>query len=97
MQKLVRITTIPLSLEKLIEGQLTFISDHFEVIAVSAEKERLLKYGRHNNIRTFWIEMTRAITPFQDFKSLLKLYRFLKAEKPLIVHTHTPKAGIVGK
>lgn len=96
MHKLVRITTIPLSLEKLLEGQLTFMNDHFEVIAVSAEKERLKKYGENNKVRTYWVEMTRAITPLQDLKSLWKLYKFLKKEKPFIIHSHTPKAGIIG-
>ncbi|WP_300437996.1 glycosyltransferase family 4 protein [Christiangramia sp.] len=96
MQKLVRITTIPLSLEKLLEGQLTFMNKHYEVIAIAAEKERLERYGLKNKVRTFWIEMTRAITPFQDLKALMRLYNFLKEEQPLIVHTHTPKAGIIG-
>lgn len=35
---LIRITTIPLSLEKLLEGQLAFMKDHFEVVATSAEQ-----------------------------------------------------------
>jgi glycosyltransferase involved in cell wall biosynthesis len=96
VQKLVRITTIPLSLEKLLEGQLTFMNQHYEVIAVSAEKDRLAKYGTKNKVRTFWVEMTRAITPIEDVKALVRLFRFFKQEKPLIVHTHTPKAGIVG-
>lgn len=96
MHKLVRITTIPLSLEKLLEGQLSFMNDHFEVIAISAEKERLEKYGENNKIRTFWVEMTRAITPLKDLKSLWRLYKFLKKEKPFIIHSHTPKAGIIG-
>ena len=96
MHKLVRITTIPLSLEKLLEGQLSFMNHHFEVIAVSAEKERLEKYGENNKVRTFWVEMTRAITPLKDLKSLWRLYKFLKKEKPYIIHSHTPKAGIIG-
>ncbi len=96
MHKLVRITTIPLSLEKLLEGQLTFMNNHFEVIAVSSERERLEKFGKANGVRTFTVEMTRSITPPKDIKAVFKLYNFLKKEKPLIVHTHTPKAGIVG-
>nr|WP_255749043.1 glycosyltransferase family 4 protein [Gramella crocea] len=83
-------------MEKLLEGQLTFMNDHYEVIAISAEKERLKKYGRDNGVRTFCVELTRAITPLKDLKSLWKIYRFLIKEKPFIVHTHTPKAGIIG-
>lgn len=96
MHKLVRITTIPLSLEKLLEGQLTFMNDHYEVTAISAEKPRLDKYGVDNHVNTHWVEMTRAITPVQDLKAVYKLYKYFQKEKPEIVHTHTPKAGIVG-
>ena len=96
MHKLIRITTIPLSLEKLLEGQLTYMNQYFEVTAVSAEESRLEKYGRDNKVKTFFVEMTRAITPITDLKAVYKLYTFFKTEKPLIVHTHTPKAGIVG-
>ncbi|TDN82165.1 glycosyltransferase involved in cell wall biosynthesis [Salegentibacter sp. 24] len=96
MKKLIRITTIPLSLEKLLEGQLTYMNRYYEVIAVAAEKERLRKYSNRNGVKTFWVEMTRSITPLQDLKAVWKLYNFFKREKPEIVHTHTPKAGIVG-
>jgi len=95
LNKLVRVTTIPLSLEKLLEGQLTFMNNHFEVIAVAAEKERLDKYGRDNKVATFWVELTRAITPLADVKAVFKLARYLKEEKPLIIHSHTPKAGLI--
>ncbi len=39
--------------------------------------------------------MTRKITPFKDAKAVYQLYRIFKREKPLIVHSHTPKAGTV--
>ncbi|MDR9457403.1 MAG: glycosyltransferase family 4 protein [Salegentibacter sp.] len=95
-KKLIRITTIPLSLEKLLEGQLSYMNQYYQVTAVSAEKERLERYGKDNGVNTFWVEMTRAITPLMDAKAVWKLYNYFKKEKPLIVHTHTPKAGIVG-
>ncbi|WZL88736.1 glycosyltransferase family 4 protein [Salinimicrobium sp. 3283s] len=94
--KLIRITTVPLSLEKLLEGQLTFMNEDFDVTAIAAEKERLEKYGRDNGVDTFHLEMTREMTPGKDLKALFSLYRHLKKIKPKIVHTHTPKAGIVG-
>ncbi|MCF6307394.1 MAG: glycosyltransferase family 4 protein [Flavobacteriaceae bacterium] len=94
--KLIRITTVPMSLEKLLEGQLGFMSDNYEVTAISSEKERLEKYGKAEGVTTFYVEMTRKITPIKDLKAVWSLYKFLKKEKPQIVHTHTPKAGIVG-
>ncbi len=96
MNKLIRITTVPLSLEKLLEGQLNFMQKEYEVIAVSSEEKKLKALGKEIGVRTFPVEMTREITPLKDMKSVWKLYRFFKKEKPLIVHTHTPKAGIAG-
>ena len=96
MKKLVRITTVPISLEKLLEGQLGFMKAYFEVVAISAVKEKLEAYGKKEGVRVFPLELTRKITPIKDIAAVFKLYRFLKKEKPSIVHTHTPKAGIVG-
>ncbi len=94
--KLIRITTIPLSLEKLLEGQLSYMQSHFQVTAVSSEPKHLEAFGISNGIAVFPLELTRQITPWQDLKALIKLVRYLKKERPQIVHTHTPKAGIVG-
>jgi glycosyltransferase involved in cell wall biosynthesis len=94
--KLIRITTVPVSLEKLLEGQLAFMQKYFQVIAVSSDKENLKQYEQKNNIRTQYIPLTRKITPIKDLIAVFKLYTFLKKEKPQIVHTHTPKAGVVG-
>ncbi len=93
---MIRITTVPLSLDKLLGGQLHFMNSFYEVVAVSAEKEYLERVGSKEGVRTFTLEMTRKITPFQDLMAVFKLFVFLRKEKPLIVHTHTPKAGIIG-
>ncbi len=94
--KLIRITTVPVSLDILLKGQLGFMSAFFEVVGVSSSGTELEKVKEREGIRVEAVEMTRKITPFRDLKSLWNLYRFLKIEKPEIVHTHTPKAGLLG-
>ena len=94
--KLIRITTVPLSLEKLLEGQLAFMNSFFEVIAVSSNKNHLKIYAQKEGVHYYAVNLTRKITPLKDIIAVFKLYLFLKKEKPQIVHTHTPKAGIVG-
>lgn len=94
--KLIRITTVPLSLDKLLAGQLAFMNSYYEVIGVSSEKEYLEKIGEREKVVTFHLEMTRQITPLKDLIAVVRLYFFLKKTQPLIVHTHTPKAGTVG-
>lgn len=95
-QKIIRITTVPISLEKLLSGQLQFMSSFYKVIAVSAQKENLERLGKNQGIDVFFLEMTRKITPLKDVLAVIKLYFFLKKTRPFIVHSHTPKAGIVG-
>lgn len=96
MQKLIRITTVPISLDKLLEGQLAFMKDYFDVIAVSSDERELKRVAQKQGVRHFYVPMTRKITPLKDLKAVYTLYKFLRKEKPAIVHTHTPKAGIVG-
>lgn len=96
MAKLFRITTVPISVEKLLGKQLTFMNQYYDVTAISADQEYLERIGRELGIKTHTIEMTRKITPFQDLKSLWQMYQYFKKEKPEIVHSHTPKAGLIG-
>ena len=42
-------------------------------------------------------EMRREINPLNDWRSLQKIRAFLADRKPEIVHTHSSKAGIVGR
>ncbi|NEU08803.1 glycosyltransferase family 4 protein [Flavihumibacter sp. R14] len=96
MHKLVRITTVPISLLVLLRSQLKFMSAHYDVVAVSSGGDALEEVGQQTGVRTVAIDMTRQITPFKDLVALWKLYFLLKKEKPEIVHTHTPKAGLLG-
>ncbi|UQB67442.1 glycosyltransferase family 4 protein [Epilithonimonas zeae] len=96
MPKLFRITTVPISVEKLLGNQLTYMNQFFDVTAISSDKKELSRIGVDLGVKTYAIEMSRQITPFKDLKSLWLMYCYFKKEKPDIVHTHTPKAGLIG-
>lgn len=95
-KKLIRITTVPISLDKLLGEQLRYMNEYYEVTAISADKDRLIEVACKYGVDSFHVEMTREITPIKDLLALWKLFWYLKKEKPEIVHSHTPKAGIVG-
>lgn len=94
--KLLRVTTVPISLKVLLKGQLRFMKDNnFDVIGVSSSGKELLDVKKDENIQIYEVDMTRTITPFRDLISLIRFYLLCKREKPFIVHSHTPKAGII--
>ena len=41
--------------------------------------------------------LVRAVDPLKDFQALIFLCKLMRQEKPAIVHTHTSKAGILGR
>lgn len=96
MKKIIRITTVPISLKILLKGQPKFMSAYYEVVGISSSGQELEDVSLEEGIRVLPVEMTRTISPLKDLKSLYSLYKILKKEKPFIVHTHTPKAGIIG-
>ena len=51
-----------------------------------------------NKIRVIFVkDLIREINPIKDLKALFSTYKILKQEKPNIVHTHSSKAGIIGR
>ena len=95
MTKIVRVMTVPESFD-LIKGQLLFMKQYYDIIAVSSDGKCFDEMIRKQGVRGIKINMTRQITPLKDFVALIKLILFFFKEKPDIVHTHTPKAGTLG-
>ena len=84
-----------MSLDIFCKGQLKMLSDYFEVVAVSSPDSELDIIADREGIRTVAIPMERHISLFKDIKSLFMMIRVFKKEKPDIVHSMTPKAGLI--
>ena len=93
--KLFRIATVPMSLNLLLKGQLEFLNKHFQVTAISGEGEDLQTVANRERVKVHAIEMHRHISLFQDLKSFWQLFQYFKKEKPTIIHSITPKAGLL--
>jgi glycosyltransferase involved in cell wall biosynthesis len=95
--KIVRITTVPISLKVLLTGQLDFMYNKgFEVTAISADGKEIKEISKSGKIPHLIFPLTRKITPLTDLYCLLKLFFYFIKHKPDIVHSHTPKAGLIG-
>ncbi len=68
------------------------------VVGSLAEGEEDMSYllaSEHGVVRLS--EMSREISPWSDGVAFWRIFRFLRRERPDIVHTHTAKAGALGR
>ncbi|MGV4554349.1 glycosyltransferase family 4 protein [Ornithobacterium rhinotracheale] len=93
--KLFRTATVPISLDILLRGQLKFLNQFYQVTAISGKGKNLNAVHQREGVRTMQVEMQRQISLWKDLISLIKMYRLLKKEKPTIIHSITPKAGLL--
>src|SRR5690554_5290645 len=93
--KLFRTSTVPQSLNRLLKGQLEFLNHHFEVTAISGYDHNLQEVFSREGVKIKDISMSRSINLKKDIISLIELYIYFKKEKPTIVHSITPKAGLL--
>lgn len=72
------------------------MTDSFDVTAISSPGKILDEVAKREGVETHAIHLTRSITPVRDLLAIWRLFRLFRKTKPTIVHTHTPKAGMVG-
>ena len=94
-KKLFRVAAVSGSLAILLKGQLRFLNDHYEVTGIASDGINHQLIQEREGVRTIPVRINRKINVFQDVVSLYKLYRIFRKEKPFIVHSITPKAGLL--
>ncbi len=70
------------------------MAEGHEVVSVSSDGPELDRV-RAAGARAVTVEMARQISPFNDLKSLWRLVRVFRREKPDMVHSMTPQAGLL--
>ncbi|GIW00311.1 glycosyltransferase family 4 protein [Roseiflexus sp.] len=95
--RVAHITTIDQSLRYLLLNQLRSIADAgYQVTGISAPGPDVPAI-EVRGIRHIAAPLTRRLTPFADLRALMRLYRIFRQEHFTIVHTHTPKPGLLGQ
>ena len=95
MKKIIRSATVPQSLATFCKGVLRELSNRYEVVAVSSPDRKLDEVGQNEGVRTIAVPMQRRIALIKDLKSLWRMWRVLRHEKPDMIHSMTPKAGLM--
>lgn len=94
--RLIHVTTVPWSFV-FFRGQIRYLKDRgFEVHMASSPGEQADQFGESEGVEVHSVPMARSITPLHDLLALWKLWQLFRKVKPDIVHSHTPKAGLLG-
>lgn len=96
MPRLLRITTVSITLSVLLRWQLRFMNKYFETHAASAPGKELFELKSEENTIFHAIPMERTPSLITDLKSLFNMRKLMGSVRPDIVHTHTPKGGLLG-
>lgn len=95
-KKIIRASTIGLSLNTFCRGMLSELQEMgYDVVALSSPDKELESVGSCEKVHIIGIPMERHISLFKDLKALLALVNAFRREKPDMVHSITPKAGLL--
>lgn len=94
-KKIIRACTVPQSLGFCKEVMIRMREMDYEVIAVSSPGEALDAIRDDDGFKTIAVPMARHISLVGDIKSLWSMIKVFRKEKPYIVHSLTPKAGLI--
>lgn len=93
-RKIIRAVTVSMSCVFFEEVMRRLRADGYEMVALTSpgpELDALKDEGFH----CIELEMERHISPWKDLKALMKMVRVLYKEKPYMIHSMTPKAGLL--
>lgn len=95
--KIVRTSTVPGSLNNFCRNLLHELqeSEGYSVVAVSSPGDALSEIASREGVKVYPVPMERHIAPVKDLISLWKLIKVFRKERPDMVHSITPKAGLL--
>ena len=93
--KIIRATTVPQSLDTFCRGVLRKLNEKYEVVALSSPGKEMQTIAEREGVRTITVPMERHISPWKDIVALYRLIQVLRQEQPTMVHSMTPKAGLL--
>lgn len=94
--KIIRTATLGTSLNTFCYGILSDLKEMgYEIVAISSPDSDLDALGAREGVRTIPVKMERRFAPLKDLVSLFRLFWVFIKEKPDMVHSMTPKAGLL--
>lgn len=92
--KIIRACTVSMSIG-FVSGMLADLTKRYEVVLLSSPGPEMEDAKRNGQVKCIEVPMKRRISPLKDFISLCRLIGVFRKEKPVMVHSMTPKAGLL--
>lgn len=95
-KKIIRTVTVPQSIGFFKEVMIRMKEDNYETVVVTSPGKALEEFKQSNpQEKTIEVPMERRISLAKDLKSLWQMIKMMRMEKPYMVHSMTPKAGLL--
>lgn len=94
-QKLVIVTTVPITIKSILKNQPKFLNSFFDVSIITSSGKEIDDIKKNEGVKVYSLDMKRGITPLRDLISVYKLFILFLKIRPDIVHSYTPKAGLL--
>lgn len=89
------VTTVSETIESILQGQPQFLSNHFDVTLINGDQVRGQIAATREGVAFKFVPMVRGINVLHDVYSIVRMIFALREIKPDMVHSYTPKAGLI--
>jgi glycosyltransferase involved in cell wall biosynthesis len=93
--KLLLVTTVPGTFAVILKGQPKWLAQHFDVTLASSLDFKTPIVEENEGMHVQTVQMSRGINPLQDIKSIWTMVGLMRRVRPDVVHSYTPKAGLI--
>lgn len=95
MTRLLIVTTVPETLATILKGQPRHLSARFDVMLASSAADTVAQVQQVEGIKVHTVPMVRGIQLVADLIAVVRMVLLIRTLRPDIVHSYTPKAGLV--
>lgn len=89
------VTTVVMTLATILRGQPRWLGRDYDVSLVTSPDAAFPDLVGREGVRGFTVPMVRGISPLRDLVAIARMVRVLRRERPDVIQSYTPKAGLV--
>lgn len=94
-RRLLLVTTVPETLATILSHQPRYLAEHFQVSLATSPGDKLHLVAQNEGLEISLVPMVRGINVLNDLVSVARMMQVLRRVQPIVVHSYTPKAGLV--